>query len=79
MNIIEEGYGGNHDPKPAQKKVNISVNPETMEALREVRDKLSGELGFTLSFSQVIQHLIKQTGTDRQNVDLSPNQGESNE
>jgi hypothetical protein len=62
-----------------QKKVNISVNPETMELLTEVRDKLSGELGFAPSYSQVIQHLIKQNGTGRQNVDLSPNQGEANE
>ena len=61
------------------KKVNISVNPETMAMLKEVRATLSGELGFIPSFSQVIQHLIKQNGTGRQNVDLSPNQGEANE
>jgi len=62
-----------------QKKVNVSVNPETMASLKELRDKLSGELGFSLSLAQVIQHLIKQHGTGRQNVDLSPNQGEANE
>jgi predicted RNase H-related nuclease YkuK (DUF458 family) len=79
MNIIEEGYGGNHDPKPAQKKINVSVNPETMASLKELRDKLSGELGFSLSLAQVIQHLIKQNGTERIESDLSPNQGEANE
>jgi len=62
-----------------QKKVNISVNPETMILLKEVRDKLSGECGFTPSYSQVIQHLIKQTGTYRIESALSPNQGEANE
>ena len=60
-------------------KVNISVNPETMKMLKEVRDRLSGELGFTPTYSQVIQHLIKQNGTERIESDLSPNQGEANE
>jgi hypothetical protein len=41
-----------------QKRVNVSINQETMELLKEVRDRLSGELGFALSYSQVLQHLI---------------------
>ena len=61
------------------KKVNVSVNPETMELLKEIRLTLSGECGFIPSFSQVIQHLIKQTGTHRIESALSPNQGEANE
>jgi predicted RNase H-related nuclease YkuK (DUF458 family) len=50
-----------------------------MASLKELRDKLSGELGFSLSLAQVIQHLIKQNGTERIESDLSPNQGEANE
>lgn len=42
-----------------QKRVNVSINQETMDLLKEVRDKLSGELGFALTYAQVIQHLIK--------------------
>lgn len=60
-------------------KVNISVNPETMKMLKEVRDRLSGELGFTPTYSQVIRHLIKPVGTDRIESVMSPNQGEANE
>lgn len=61
------------------KKVNVSVNPETMELLKEIRLTLSGEWGFIPSFSQVIKHLIKQNGTHRIESVLSPNQGEANE
>lgn len=43
------------------KKVNVSINPDTMKVLTEMRLKLSQELGFTPSYSQVIQHLLKQT------------------
>ena len=43
-----------------QKKVNVSVNPETMASLKELRDKLSGELGFSLSLAQVIQHIVNE-------------------
>jgi hypothetical protein len=59
------------------KKVNVSVNPETMELLKAVRTRLSGELGFTPTYSQVIQHLIN--GTTRQVVEMSQEQGEANE
>ena len=45
-------------------KVNVSLNPETMDALTQVREKLASDLGFTPSYSQVIQHLIKQEQTD---------------
>ena len=44
----------------ASKKVNVSINPETMAQLTELKAKVSQELGFTPSYSQVIQHLIKQ-------------------
>lgn len=42
------------------KKVNVSVNPETMELLIKEKERLAGILGFVPSFSQVIQHLLKQ-------------------
>ena len=42
-------------------KVNVSLNPETMELLAQIRDKLGVELGFIPSYSQVIQMLLKQT------------------
>lgn len=61
------------------KKVNVSVNPETMELLTDMREKLAGELGFVPSYSQVIQHIIKQSKTNRQSVEMSDNQGEANE
>lgn len=41
------------------KKVNISINPETMELLTQFREKLGVEMGFTPSYSQVIQYLVK--------------------
>jgi hypothetical protein len=41
------------------KKVNISVNPETMELLTQFRSKLAVEMGFVPSYSQVIQYLVK--------------------
>ena len=43
------------------KKVNVSINPETMKALTEMRLRISQDLGFTPSYSQVIQMLLKQT------------------
>ena len=45
----------------ATKKVNVSINPETMKALTEMRLRISQDLGFTPSYSQVIQMLLKQT------------------
>jgi hypothetical protein len=44
----------------ASKKVNVSINPETMAQLTELKARVAQELGFTPSYSQVIQHLIKQ-------------------
>jgi hypothetical protein len=41
------------------KKVNISINPETMELLTQFRSKLAVEMGFVPSYSQVIQYLVK--------------------
>jgi hypothetical protein len=40
-------------------KVNVSIRPETMTQLTEMKVKLAQELGFTPSYSQVIQHLIQ--------------------
>ncbi len=42
------------------KKVNVSINPETMELLKKERDRLAEILGFVPSFSQVIQHIVNQ-------------------
>lgn len=60
-----------------QKKVNVSVNPETMELLTAMKEKLAQRLGFTPSYAQVIQHLVKQGNADI--VSGIPNEGESNE
>ena len=62
MQIIEDGYGGNDDPikTKAPKKVNVSINPETMAKLTEFKAKVAEELGFTPSYSEVIQYLIKK-------------------
>ena len=40
-------------------KVNISLNPETVAILAEIKDEISKTLGFNLSYSQAIQHLVK--------------------
>jgi hypothetical protein len=40
-------------------KVNVSIRPETMAQLTEMKVKLAQEWGFTPSYSQVIQHLIQ--------------------
>jgi hypothetical protein len=44
----------------APKKVNVSINPETMAKLTEFKAKVAEELGFTPSYSEVIQYLIKK-------------------
>jgi hypothetical protein len=67
MQIIEEGYGGMDDPiktklpkgRASDGKVNISLNPETVAMLAEIKDEMSKTLGFGLTYSQAIQHLIK--------------------
>jgi hypothetical protein len=41
------------------KKVNISINPETMELLTQFREKLTAEMGFVPTYSQVIKYLVK--------------------
>jgi hypothetical protein len=58
-------------------KINVSLNPETMELLTKLRVSLAETLGFTPSYSQVIQHLIKNEQTD--NVSKCSNEGVSNE
>jgi predicted CopG family antitoxin len=45
---------------PNPKKVNVSINPETMAQLTEMKAKIAEEIGFTPSYSEVIQYLIKQ-------------------
>lgn len=60
-----------------QKKVNVSINPETMELLTAMKVKLAQKLGFIPSYAQVIQHLVKQGNADI--VSGFPNEGESNE
>jgi hypothetical protein len=41
-------------------KVNISLNPETMEMLTIFREKLGVDMGFVPSYSQVIQFLLRK-------------------
>lgn len=60
------------------KKVNISVNPDTLDALAMERDKLSQVLGFKLSYSQVIQNLIQRT-TGQASPNVHNQEGEANE
>ena len=51
------------------KKVNVSINPDTMKVLSEMRLKLSQDLGFIPSYSQVIQHLLKQAEVPFKRID----------
>jgi len=60
------------------KKVNVSINPETMELLKRMQVKLGSEVGFTPSFSQVIQHLVRDEQIHPQ-VEMFNNKGEVNE
>lgn len=60
----------------ATNKVNVSINPETMEALKREKLRLCQELGFSPSYSQVIQHLLKLNDKP---VEMLTNEGESNE
>ena len=48
----------------ATNKVNVSINPETMDALKKEKLRLSQDLGFSPSYSQVIQHLANNGQTD---------------
>lgn len=42
------------------KKVNVSINPDTMAQLTEMKAKLAQEIGFIPSYSEVIQYLVKK-------------------
>jgi thymidine phosphorylase len=42
------------------KKVNVSINPETMAQLTAMKAKIAEEIGFTPSYSEAIQYLIKK-------------------
>jgi hypothetical protein len=55
-------------PKKKPLKVNISLNPETMEMMTEFRDELGVEMGFTPTYSQVIQYLIKKEKSNEGNA-----------
>jgi hypothetical protein len=76
MQIIEEGYGGMDDPiktkvpkgRAKDGKVNVSLNPETVEMLAVIKDKMAEEMGFKLTYSQAIQHLIKFYENDKVSV-----------
>jgi uncharacterized ferredoxin-like protein len=46
-------------------KVNVSLNHETVEMLAVIKDKMGEEMGFKLTYSQAIQHLIKYYETDK--------------
>ena len=65
------------------KKVNVSINPDTMKVLSEMRLKLSQDLGFIPSYSQVIQHLLKQAEVPFKRIDnvveMLTNEGDANE
>ena len=66
----------------ATKKVNVSINPETMKALTEMRLRISQDLGFTPSYSQVIQMLLKINEVAEQTdkpVEMLTNEGDVNE
>ena len=49
----------NKEKQMVAKKVNVSINPETMKVLTEMKIKLCQDLGFMPSYSQVIQMLLK--------------------
>lgn len=51
------------------KKVNVSINPETMKALTEMKIKIAQDLGFMPSYSQVIQNLLKQAELPTKRID----------
>ena len=51
------------------KKVNISINPETIDLLKAERARLTQELGFVPSYSQVVQYLIRPL-TNRPSVEM---------
>ena len=53
----------------ATNKVNVSINPETMGLLKAERTRLTQDLGFVPSYSQVIQYLVKPL-TNRPSVEM---------
>jgi len=67
----------------ATSKVNVSINPETLEALKQEKIRLYQELGFSPSYSQVIQHLLKQAELPTKRIDevveMLNDEGEANE
>jgi hypothetical protein len=55
------------ETKKKPSKVNISLNPETMEMLTAFREKLGVEMGFIPSYSQVIQYLMRKENGNESN------------
>jgi hypothetical protein len=64
-------------------KINISLNPETVEMLVAIKNKMGEEMGFHLTYSQGIQHLIAFYNFNKTKCQVAtmsqPTQGESNE
>ena len=64
-------------------KINITLNPETVALLAEVKDEMSKTLGSNVSYSHSIQHLIKcyNQGTKCQSdtMSLPLTEGNANE
>jgi hypothetical protein len=59
----------NKENEMATGKVNVSINPETMGLLKAERARLTQDLGFVPSYSQVIQYLVKPL-TNRPSVEM---------
>jgi len=59
----------NKENEMATNKVNVSINPETMGLLKAERTRLTQDLGFVPSYSQVIQYLVKPL-TNRPSVEM---------
>lgn len=52
----------------ASKKVNVSINPETMTQLTNMKAKIAQEIGFVPSYSEVIQYLIKKCQPEQTDI-----------
>ena len=70
MRLLAKSFMLNKENEMATNKVNVSINPETMDLLKAERTRLTQELGFVPSFSQVIQYLVKPKQIDNR-VEMS--------
>jgi hypothetical protein len=64
MPLWAKSFMWNKEKVMTPKKVNVSINPETMELLKAEKARLTQDLGFVPSFSQVIQYLVKPKQID---------------